>query len=153
GNGSTFRIYLPRVEAEISPEQAKDAGTLQKGTETVLLVEDREDVRELTARTLRDLGYTVLEAEDSASALKFFRDRKQEIDLLLTDVAMPGINGFELADLIRTYQDGIRVLFVSGYADPEHFAARLSEPGAAYLPKPFTPQTLASMVRHLLDRV
>jgi PAS domain S-box-containing protein len=153
GHGSTFRIYLPRVQEEISPQQVKDAGTLQKGTETILLVEDREDVRELTARTLRDLGYTVLEAEDSASALKFFRDRTQEIDLLLTDVAMPGINGFELADLIRTYQGDIRVLFMSGYADPEHFAARLAEPGSAYLPKPFTPQTLATLVRNLLDRV
>jgi PAS domain S-box-containing protein len=153
GCGSTFRIYLPRVTAKAEPERPREyASELQTGSETILLVEDREDVRELTARTLRDLGYAVLEAEDSATALKFFRDRTQTIDLLLTDVAMPGINGFELADLIRTYQNDIKVLFVSGYADPEHFAARLSEPGSAYLPKPFTPQALATLIRHLLDR-
>jgi CheY-like chemotaxis protein len=125
---------------------------MAKGSETILLVDDREDVRELTARTLHDLGYIILEAEDSASALKFFRDRNREIDLLITDVAMPGINGFELADLIRTYQNGIKVLFMSGYTDPEKFSEKVLESGSAYLPKPFTPQALATQVRELLDR-
>jgi PAS domain S-box-containing protein len=149
--GTTFKVFLPMVAPEPRP-QPPDNAPMQRGTETILLVEDREDVRELTARTLRDLGYTVLEAEDSATALKFLRGRARAIDLLLTDVAMPGINGFELADLIRTYQSGIKVLFVSGYADPEHFAARLSDPGCAYLSKPYRPQALANLIRHLLDR-
>jgi CheY-like chemotaxis protein len=153
GGGTTFRIYLPVATQEPKSHQpAGNAGALQKGSETILLVEDREDVRELTARTLSDLGYTVLEAEDSASALKFLRDRKSEIHLLLTDVAMPGINGFELADLIRTYQSSIKVLFISGYANPEHYGSRLSEPGSAYLAKPFAAQALATAVRQLLDR-
>jgi two-component system cell cycle sensor histidine kinase/response regulator CckA len=150
--GSMFRIYLPRVKERVQPAAPPPPAANLTGKETILLVEDREDVRELTARTLRDLGYTVLEAEDSASALEFFRDRTRAIDLLLTDVAMPGINGFELADLIRTYHSGIRVLFMSGYSDPEHFSEKLAEPGFAYLPKPFTSQSLASLVRSLLDR-
>jgi PAS domain S-box-containing protein len=150
--GSTFRIYLPRVRDQVQRALARAPVANLTGKETILLVEDREDVRELTARTLRDLGYTVLEAEDSASGLEFFRDRTRQIDLLLTDVAMPGINGFELADLIRTYHSGIKVLFMSGYADPENFSEKVAEPGSAYLPKPFTSQSLASLVRALLDR-
>jgi two-component system, cell cycle sensor histidine kinase and response regulator CckA len=151
--GSTFRIYLPRINGELKKEQSKQtASAMPAGSETILLVEDREDVRELTARTLEELGYTVLEAEDSASALKFLRDRGEHIDLLLTDVAMPGINGFELADLIRTYQSGIKVLFISGYSDPEHFAGKLTDPDCAYLAKPFTPHALATLTRDLLNR-
>jgi PAS domain S-box-containing protein len=153
GKGSTFRIYLPRQKSGVPrplPRPKPVPEVMPGGSENILLVEDREDVRELMARTLGDLGYAVSEAADSASALKILRDRSA-IDLLITDVAMPGINGFELADLIRTYKSGIKVLFMSGYADPERFAEKLSDPGCAYLPKPFTPHSLATAIRRLLD--
>jgi two-component system, cell cycle sensor histidine kinase and response regulator CckA len=150
-NGTSFIIYLPRVQAESAPAREGSAGaSTLRGTENILLVEDREDVRKLTARLLGDLGYTVLEAESPARALELAQDRSRAIQLLLTDVVMPGMAGFELADLIKTYQAGIKVLFMSGYVDASHCAEKASEPGFGYLEKPFTPEILAIRVREIL---
>jgi PAS domain S-box-containing protein len=150
--GSTFRIYLPRIDAEIPQEEPIELRVPGHGTETILLVEDREEIRTITARTLRDLGYAVLEAEGASTALAFVRDGGRPIDLLLTDVAMPGMNGFELADLIHCHRTGMKTLFVSGYLDPDSVTRKPPAPAYAYLQKPYTPKALAASVRELLDR-
>jgi PAS domain S-box-containing protein len=151
GKGTTIRMYFPRVEAEVQQTESPQADVAKRGTETILLVEDREEIREIAATTLRSLGYVVLEAEGSSSALTFVRDRSRTIDLLVTDVAMPGMNGFELADLIRSHRNDLRTLFVSGFLDPEPLSAKRPEQDYAYLQKPYTPKALAARVRELLD--
>jgi CheY-like chemotaxis protein len=153
GNGSTFKIYLPEVAAEpAQPAEPFAAPAAERGTETILLVEDREEVRNVMAQTLRGLGYVVLEADGSQRAVELAQNRSRPIHLLLTDVVMPVMAGFELADVIRTYQSGLKVLFTSGGPDAPRLAEKLSEPGVAYLQKPFTPQGLAASVREILDR-
>lgn len=152
GAGTTFRIYLPLVHAEVQqeapPEQAAIVG---RGAETILLVEDRAEIRDVVASMLRDLGYVVLEAEGASTALDFVRDANYNIDLLVTDVAMPGMNGFELAELIRKHRSEVKTLFVSGYLD-EGLMPEAQCPDCAYLQKPFTPHALAARIRELLDR-
>jgi CheY-like chemotaxis protein len=137
------------------PDQPGPAGqdtTHPGGSETILLVEDRADVRELTASTLRELGYTVLEAPGAPRALELCQDRGHTIHLLMTDVSMPGMTGIELADRVRTYQPEIKILFMSGYSDPYRLSEQLVRPGCLYLQKPFTPDSLAGAARDLLDR-
>ena len=151
GKGTTARMYFPRVDADVEEEEPPEPVVAKRGTETILLVEDREEIREIAATTLRSLGYVVLEAEGSSSALTFVRDRSRPIDLLVTDVAMPGMNGFELADLIRSHRSGMKTLFVSGFLDPEPVSGKPPEEHYAYLQKPFTPKALAARVRDLLD--
>jgi len=152
GQGTTFRLSFPRVMGEAKCDGKTDRKVeTRRGAETILLVEDREDVRELTAHTLREYGYTVLDAESPARALELGLDRGRTIHLLLTDVVLPQINGFDLASRIRTCHGGIKVLFMSGYADPARVAERITEPGCAYLQKPFDPHMLAVAVRELLD--
>jgi PAS domain S-box-containing protein len=153
GKGTTFRLYFPRARAEArKPHEEAVAASTRRGTENILLVEDREDVRRLIGQILRDLGYTVLEADCPARALELAQDRSHSIHLLLTDVVMPEMNGIELADHVLTYQNEIKVLYVSGYSDaPQNISEKLSEPGSAYLQKPFTPDGLAASVRRVLD--
>jgi signal transduction histidine kinase/DNA-binding response OmpR family regulator len=144
GHGTTFRIYLPRVDGPAEPTPVTDATSLPVGTETVLLVEDEEAVRRLAATALRRLGYTVLEAADAARALAIFEEQRGAVDLVVTDVVMPGMSGPALAERLRGIQPAVRVLFVSGYAEeaPE---------GPAFLAKPYTGASLAQRVRALLD--
>ena len=153
GKGTTFRLYFPMVQGDATKPREENANSnVQRGTENILLVEDREDVRRLTGQILRDLGYTVLEADGPARALELAQDRSHPIHLLLTDVVMPEMNGLELADHVLTYQNAIKVLYMSGYSDaPTNLSERLAEPGYAYLQKPFTPHTLAASVRRVLD--
>jgi two-component system, cell cycle sensor histidine kinase and response regulator CckA len=153
GKGTTFRIYLPWTKMQARRKRSNGTQkAMQGGSETILLVEDREDVRELTAHTLHELGYQVLEADGSDLALRLAQDRSRQIHLLLTDIVMPGIKGFELANLVESYQRGVKVLFMSGYSDPSQVGAFTSRPDHVYLQKPFTPGALADVVRRLLDR-
>jgi DNA-binding NtrC family response regulator len=131
--------------------QPTDYRALPGGTETILVVEDREDVRGLTMSLLTGLGYTVIEANGSASALTLARDASREMHLMVSDVVMPGIPGGELADLVRSLRPGIKVLLVSGGDNESEAPARVSAPGFAFLAKPFTPTELAVAVRSLLD--
>jgi PAS domain S-box-containing protein len=150
--GTNFRIYLPRAQAPV--EQAlepTDYRALPGGTETILVVEDREDVRGLTVNLLTGLGYTVIEANGSASALTLARDTSRVMHLMVSDVLMPGIPGGELADLVRSLRPGIKVLLVSGGDNEAVAQERLATPGFDFLAKPFTPAELAAAVRSLLD--
>jgi PAS domain S-box-containing protein len=150
--GTTFRIYFPKAEDTEAEESVADApGVGKLGKETILLVEDRDDVRRLVAQALRSYGYTILEADGPKTALEIAQDGSCAIDLLLTDLVMPDMDGFDLAEHVGRYRKGMKVLFVSGSVDAPHIAAKLAQPGVSYLQKPFTPETLAVAVRKNLD--
>lgn len=154
GEGTTFKIYLPQIEeAEDSALQRDDTGYLPRGTETILLVEDEQSVRDLTARILSELGYTVIEASNGEEALQISSERAHgEIDLLLTDVVMPQMSGKLLTDMVKAARPGIKVLFSSGYTDNALVHHGSLEPGTAFLQKPFSPSGLAHKVREVLDK-
>jgi len=147
--GSVFRISLPRVAAQAPiVNVAEEESTVGDGT--VLVVEDRVDLRELVGNSLQVYGYRTLIAESVDDALRFLASKETEIDALVTDVVMPKMSGVELAAQALKLRPAIRVLFMSGYApDPEH-RALFANNGAAFLQKPFTPEQLAAKVAALL---
>ena len=152
GRGTTFKIYLPRVaEAPALPESALGSAAAAGGSETVLLVEDQEEVRTLARRVLEARGYTVLTAGSGEEALTIAARHPRRIHLLLTDVVMPGMNGRELALRMAEARDDLKVLFVSGYTGEAIHHHGLLEPGVEFLQKPFTPLVLARKVREVLD--
>jgi PAS domain S-box-containing protein len=151
--GTTVTLYLPRATGgtENSDIEVAKAGR-GNPTETVLVVEDDEDVRSYTVGTLRELGYRVIEAPDGASALKLFESGGPQISLLLTDVVMPNMSGSELADAARLCQPDLRVLFTSGYTRDAIMRNGKLDAGVDLLPKPFTYEMLANKLRFVLDR-
>lgn len=149
--GTTFRIYLPRVADP--PEHAghaKHAQAPKGGSETVLLVEDEESVRELVRETLRSKGYTVMEANDGLAGMKAAETYEGTIDILITDVVMPGMSGRELAQRVSAARPQIKVLYLSGYTEDAIIHEGALEPGTAFLQKPFTLHVLARKVREVL---
>ena len=153
GRGSTFKIYLPCVEgAAAAAESVPVAAPPALGSETVLLVEDESDLRELAGEVLAARGYAVLQAGAPAEALQLAERHAGPIHLLVTDVVMPGMSGRELADrLLRAYP-ALRVLFMSGYTDTAIVHHAVLDPGTPFLHKPFTPDALARKVRDVLDQ-
>ncbi len=153
GRGSTFRIYLPTV-APANPAGVREPALvdLPGGTETVLLVEDEEGVRRLAGTVLRRCGYVVLEAADGLDALAVLARTPLTIDLLVTDVIMPRMNGQELAAQVLRQFPGLKVLFVSGYTDEVIGHGGVLDPGTGYLQKPFTLTALTRKVRETLQR-
>jgi two-component system cell cycle sensor histidine kinase/response regulator CckA len=153
GRGASFSVYLPRLEQPVAiPVPAvtaapKDTG----GTETILLVEDAEPLRKLAAMFLTECGYHVLSAADGQQALQIARQHPGTIHLLLTDVVMPGMNGRVLGERLGPTQPGMKVLYMSGYADSFIAGHGVLEPGTHLLHKPFTQQTLTHKVRELLN--
>ena len=153
GAGTTFKVYLPLVAGEVeaaSPASPESAD--RQGNETILLVEDEEAVRELARTILEEQGYSVLAAESAPHAEQLAADRTNEIQLLLTDVVMPGIGGRELARRITARNGRIQVLYMSGYTDNIIAQGGVLEAGVAFLQKPFTPRVLRQKVREALDR-
>jgi two-component system cell cycle sensor histidine kinase/response regulator CckA len=151
GQGTSFKIYLPRVvDAPAPARAAEDAPVSLRGSETILLVEDDEMVRTLTRRLLEANGHTVLLASRGDAALELARSHEARIDLLITDVVMPGMSGRDLADRVQTLLPGIKVLYLSGYTDDAIVRHGVLEPGVAFLQKPFTADTLARKVREVL---
>ncbi len=151
GQGTTFHIYLPRVEEspeELSP--AKSQENEKGGSETVLLVEDEDSVRELVRETLVSRGYQVLEAENGESGLRVAEACSGHIDLLITDVVMPGIGGRELAKKLLLMRPDMGVLYLSGYTEDAIVHHGALGPGRAFLQKPFSLQSLARKVREVL---
>jgi CheY-like chemotaxis protein len=153
GRGTTFKIYLPRVEpAPKIPLPRLDSPDLQRGTETILLVEDDSALREMAATMLRRLGYTVLAAADGIEALSLKQQRDTgHIDLLFTDVVMPHMSGKELADRVRALYPHIRILFTSAYTENAILHQGVLNRGVKLLQKPFTPSALARKLREVLD--
>ncbi len=151
GRGASFVIYLPRVEEEVAAASPPSAGPLHRGSETILLVEDEDAVRGLTRRCLETSGYTVLAAANAEEALDVAARIQERIDLLLTDVVMPGASGTELSRRLLERRPGTRVLYVSGYTDASMVSHVGLDAGVSFLQKPFTPETLARKVREVLD--
>jgi len=151
GAGTTFYVYLPRVEdtaEELSP--ATLPPNEASGCETVLLVEDEDSVRELVRITLAARGYKVLEAEDGERGLRTAEEFKEHIDILITDVVMPGIGGRELAKKLLVLRPDVSVLYLSGYTEDAVITQGALGPRTAFLQKPFTLQNLAKKVREVL---
>jgi CheY-like chemotaxis protein len=151
GKGSVFRIYLPLVEGVMEDQKEEEQGAWG-GKETVLVVEDEENVRRLAAEVLEGQGYEVLEASGGEEALGMVEEYEGRIDLLLTDVVMPGMSGRELGKRVEGIYPGVRVLYMSGYIDEEIGSWRISEEEMNYVQKPFTIDALARKVREVLDK-
>jgi PAS domain S-box-containing protein len=152
GCGTTFSLHFPRVDASVVPNQSDAvAATSLGGSETVLLVEDQEEVRALTHRLLKKGGYDVLVAASGPEALRLAAAQVRPIHLLLTDVVMPGMNGRELSRRLAPTQLGMKVLFLSGYPDDSILRHGALDPGVAFLQKPFSVQALARKIREVLD--
>ena len=153
GKGTTFKVYLPRVKDAVqAPAAEMPASTARKGHETILLVEDEPDVRELTQMVLAERGYRVIEALTPEDAERLAGNNGAEIHLLLTDVVMPGMSGRELAKRLTGRYPNLRVLYMSGYTYNVIAQDGTLEEGISFLQKPFTPQVLAQKVRESLDR-
>ena len=152
GRGTTIKIYLPRVDAASEVRGAEpEPVVLRRGSETVLLVEDDEAVRELTREVLEMQGYTVLAVADAGEAPGVLERSSRPIHLLVTDVVMPRLSGRELTERLRSLRPGLRVLYISGYADTAVVHHGVLDPGTPFLQKPFTPDALLRSVRKVLD--
>jgi two-component system cell cycle sensor histidine kinase/response regulator CckA len=150
--GTTFKIYLPQVDAmetvaAASSADARDA----RGSETVLLVEDHDAVRRLAHLTLERAGYRVLDATNPRDALLVATAFSDEIHLILSDIVMPESDGPPLLDRLRPTRSGLRVLYMSGYADEAIVRLGILAEDTPFLQKPFTPRSLAAKVREVLD--
>jgi PAS domain S-box-containing protein len=152
GRGTTFKIYLPRVGvAAAAEEPSKAVAPSPTGTETVLLVEDEGGVRKLIRDVLDQHGYQVLEAASGEGALEASETYEGRIDLLVTDLVMPGMNGRDLAEALVLLRPELKVLYLSGYTDHVAFTQEAIEQSAQFLEKPFSPETLAQKIRDVLD--
>ena len=150
--GTTFKIYLPRVEGSaevLSP--APQAHAIERGSETILLVEDDASLRALDRELLEGMGYEVLDAPKGSEALTISGRIPGTIHLLMTDVIMPGMNGKELAEQLLQSRPNLKILYVSGYAD-NIIQNVVSSPGASFLQKPFTRQVLSKKLREVLPK-
>ncbi len=151
GSGTTFRIYLPiAAQVEESAQEVVEPITLE-GTETILLVEDQDEVRMVAQHILRRYGYHVLEARNGGEALLTCEKHPRTIHLLLTDVIMPQMNGRELAERLLQVRPDMKVLFMSGYTENAIVHHGVLDSGVSYLQKPLIPEKLARRVREILE--
>jgi DNA-binding NtrC family response regulator len=151
--GTAFKIYLPRLAtpAALPGTPAPVAATMPRGSETILLVEDQVEVRELARDVLEAHGYLVLEAHDPDEARRLFDVHRDSISLLLTDVVMPQTSGRDLADALCSRRPEMKLLYMSGYTDQAIVHHGVLDEGVAYLGKPFTIESLTRKVRDVLD--
>ncbi|MEK7866669.1 MAG: ATP-binding protein [Planctomycetota bacterium] len=152
GKGTTFKVYLPVVAGAAPPAVAPPAAAATKGTETILVAEDDDVVRDLLRAFLDDLGYRVLAARSAEEAVEMCRAQVGPIHVLVTDMVMPGASGTTLAREIADARPGIAVLLMSGYPEEIVMNEEAPPPGSAFLQKPFTQEALSRKVRELLSR-
>jgi CheY-like chemotaxis protein len=152
--GTTFNVYFPSAEnkeaAEYYEKELVETVTL-KGNESLLIVEDQENLREMMVESLKSYGYRVNAAPNGAEALGKFQQKNQHFDLLITDIIMPELNGIELAGKITRKYPGIKILYISGYAEDSIVDHKILLKGLTFLPKPFSPISLVQKVRNILD--
>jgi two-component system, cell cycle sensor histidine kinase and response regulator CckA len=152
GRGTTVQVYWPEIRAAAeAPAEAAPQPPLAGGSETLLIVEDEDLVRAFAVRALRSFGYTCHQAHNADEALRLLDDHETRVDLLITDVVMPGMSGRELGDQLARLRPGIPVLYTSGYTDEDVIRRGMLEEGRPFLQKPFTPHELARAVRDALD--
>jgi CheY-like chemotaxis protein len=149
GRGTTFKVYLPQVDEAPDVPRSLDAAD-QSGSETVLLVEDEPALRALTKRVLSSAGYTVIDAGNGDEALAALAAFEGPVDLMLTDVVMPGMNGRDLATRVIALRPAIKVLFASGYTDDAIFRHGVLDDGSRFISKPYAPAELRRKVREAL---
>jgi PAS domain S-box-containing protein len=152
GKGTSFKIFLPRVDEEVVVATAPRAVGVAGTGETVLLVEDEDAVRSLASQILSRNGYRVLETRACDEALRISQNHSGPIHALVTDVVMPQMSGRQLAEIVQTIRPDIKVLYISGYTDDVISHHGVLEPGTAFLQKPFSPDTFANKVHELLNR-
>jgi two-component system, cell cycle sensor histidine kinase and response regulator CckA len=152
GRGTRFQIFLPRVEEPLAMAPAAGAqGAAPRGGETVLLVEDEDLLRRMTREVLEASGYQVLEAANGDEAIQISRSYSGTIQVMLTDVVMPGLSGPELARVLASTRPQMKVFYVSGYPDEASVPKVRPADGTDFLQKPFTPAALELRLRQLLD--
>jgi CheY-like chemotaxis protein len=151
GRGTTFKVYLPRAQGEAVSPVAQEAPSAGPGSETILFVEDDDEVREIATRILRKNGYRVLEAANGADALRVCEAEARPVDLIVTDIVMPEMGGSQLAERIRETQPDARILFTSGYTEDAAVRHSFIDPGEEFIGKPFTPSQLTQKTRDVLD--
>jgi CheY-like chemotaxis protein len=154
GQGTTFRIYLPRLAGTIKVRQARPSKPRPAlgGAETILVTEDEDIVRKISVRALEKRGYRVLQAHNAREALKLSKAHRGRIDLLLTDVVMPGMNGRELAAAVKLTRPDTRILYMSGYNHEIIARDNVLQFGTAFIEKAFSAETLCHTVRNILDQ-
>jgi two-component system, cell cycle sensor histidine kinase and response regulator CckA len=155
GRGTSFKVYLPRVEGEViaAVETIEESVELPQGTETVLLVEDEESVRNLVRTILQEFGYTVLEASHGAEALRVAIRHEGPIHVMVTDIVMPLMSGRQLTDKLVTLRPEMKVIYMSGYTDHSIVHSEILRPGTMFLQKPFTLIALTRKLREVLDKL
>ncbi|QVL33851.1 PAS domain S-box protein [Telmatocola sphagniphila] len=152
GKGTTFEIFFPRVDENISSISSKSPSKLVPGKETILIVEDEDSVRALTKRILMNYGYSVVEAANSPQVDQILARKQFSIDLLITDIVMPGMGGRAIFERVIKVFPNLPVIYVSGYNDDAVIRHGVQREEVDFLQKPFTPSTLGSKVREVLDR-
>jgi CheY-like chemotaxis protein len=153
GKGTRFMIFFPRAEAAAVCEEGRpNKGRRKTGTETVLVTEDNDSVRKLACEILRSHGYTVISARDGREGLRILSDMDLHVDLLLTDVIMPDLNGKDLYLKAEEARPGLKVIYMSGYTEDIVADHGVLEPGVELISKPFTMAVLTDRVREVLDR-
>ena len=151
GEGTTIKLYLPRRDGNEAAHSADESVSSERGrAETILIVEDDDGVRQYASEILRDLNYQIIEAKDSASALRLL-DADKKFDLLLTDVVLPGKNGRELATEVERRRPGTKVIFMTGYSRNAIVHHGRLDPGTALIQKPLIERVLAQKIRQILD--
>ena len=151
GRGTTFRIYFPAQEADTIPQHITATPQIIGGSETVLLIEDEPGIRRVVTKVLQDFGYQVIAAENGLSALAIVENLPEIPALVVTDVVMPKMGGFRVSRLLRERRPQLRILYMSGYTDPEGTETPLSDKWTEIISKPFSMEILARSVRRLLD--
>jgi CheY-like chemotaxis protein len=152
GRGTTFDVFLPRAAARpAAPRPSRPSRAAPSGNETVLVLEDDPLVRNVTVRTLRGAGYQVLVAGTGSEAIALVEQHAGRLDLVVTDVIMPGLSGPEVIDALRRQRPGLRALYVSGYPAEAIAQRGVLELGVEFLPKPFTAASLLERVRVLIE--
>jgi CheY-like chemotaxis protein len=150
--GTTFKIYLPRINAPLDPAPSAETDKMPRGKESVLIVEDDRTVRTMIVSALEQCGYKIREATDGVEALQWL-ESGERFDLVVTDVIMPRMSGKELYERVKKFSPASKVLFISGYTDDVLAHSGFLSEGAAFLEKPFSPARMARKVRDILDGV